>query len=193
MMTMNRDQFAVCADFVKEHISAQDVGRALGLELRHGRCKCPVHGGHDYNCVLYAGNRGFYCHVCKSGGDVIRLVQSSMQGMPFPEAIRWFNDTFHLGINIDSPVDERRLKQAKNRLKCKAEKRRDQERFRAMMFDMYLNAMDALSRMEEERDRNRPERYGDGWNGAFAGAVSAIRETERYADWFLDQYRMVKV
>ena len=47
------NQLTIAAQRIKDTISAQDVGVAMGLEIRHGRCRCPLHGGGDFNCVLY--------------------------------------------------------------------------------------------------------------------------------------------
>ena len=65
------NKLTIAAQTIKDRISALEVGNAIGLEIKHGRCQCPFHGGKDFNCVLYKGNRGWYCHVCKSGGDVL--------------------------------------------------------------------------------------------------------------------------
>jgi len=183
---------SVYADMIKESISARDVGKALGLEIRHGRCKCPVHGGHDFNCVLYAGSRGFYCHVCKTGGDVIKLVQQSMNGMQFPDVIRWFNSTFNLGMNIDSSEDETRLKSAKKRLKRKAEQHAFLDRIEKLDFDMLLAIQTALERMEQQRDDNRPRRYSEEWNKAFCNAVEVIPELQEALTHFTIESTVIK-
>lgn len=186
LSTMNdRERLAVCADYVKENVSAQDVAVVMGWEVRRGRCRCPIHGGHDFNCVLYPGNRGFACHVCKAGGDVIRLVRESEQGMSFLDALKWFNVTFNLGMKIDSPVDEKRLKQAKNRIKRKEEERAFRERVDRAQFDMYLAVDRALERLEKQRDVNRPKRYGEGWNREFCDAIRVIPDVQKYREYFL--------
>ena len=186
MRTMrNRDQLAVCADYVKENISAIDVGHALGLDIRRGRCKCPIHNGSDYNCALYPGNRGYKCFSCGSVGDVIKLVRSSNPGMTFPDSLRWFNSTFGLGMNIDSPVDEKRLKSAKNSLKRKRDEQAFQERVNKAHYNMYLAVLSLEMRLEEQRDSNRPLRYGDEWNKDFCDAVRLLPEVREYADYFL--------
>ena len=149
----SKDEWAVYADPVQENVSALDVGRALGLEIRRGRCKCPIHGGHDYNCVLYPGNRGFACHVCKTGGDVIQLVRKIIPGMTFPDALRWFNAMFNLGMDIDSYQTEERLKKAKNALKRKRERARFIEHIDQINYDNPV-AMELL-RLSGEIDKLR--------------------------------------
>ena len=183
---------SVYADIVKENVSALDTGRALGLEIRRNRCRCPIHGGHDYNCVLYSGNRGFYCHVCKAGGDVIKLVQLAMNGMPFPDVLRWFNGTFSLGMDIDSSKDKNRLKQAKKRLNRKAETRAFRERVERLNYDMFLAVSTALDRMEEQRDENRPRRYGEEWNKEFCDAVTAIPELRSAVEYFMMESTVIR-
>ena len=47
---MNR--LTIAAQTIKDSVSALEAGEAMGLEVRHGRCQCPLHGGQDFNCVL---------------------------------------------------------------------------------------------------------------------------------------------
>lgn len=190
---MTKDALSVMAETVKENVSALDVGAALGLEIRHGRCKCPIHNGGDFNCVLYKGRRGFYCHTCKAGGDVIRLVRETIgTDMPFTDLLRWFNGTFSLGLDIDSKPDKKRFKSAKNALKRKADERRFRERMERADFDMYLAIGTALDRMEKQRDDNRPRRYSDEWNTGFCDAVGVIPEIKKYLDYFAIQSTVVR-
>ena len=187
-----RNDLSVYADMIKETVSARDVGIALGLDIRRNRCRCPIHGGHDYNCVLYSGNRGFYCHVCKAGGDVIKLVQQSMTGMQFPDVVRWFNSTFNMGMNIDSSDDKDLLKSAKKRLKRKADDRAFRERIEQLDFDMFLAIQTALERMEQQRDDNRPRRYGEDWNKAFCEAVASIPELHDALTFFAMESTVIR-
>ena len=188
----SKDEWAIYADTVKENVSALDVGRALGLEIRRNRCKCPIHGGHDYNCVLYPGNRGFACHVCKTGGDVIQLVRKTIPGMTFPDALRWFNTMFNLGMNIDSCETEERLKTAKNALKRKREKLQFAERLDRLNYEMYLAVMQAALRLEQQRDENRPRRYTEEWSKSFCEAVELIPEVKEYINYFAMETTVVK-
>lgn len=177
---------AVCADIVKENVSALETGKAMGLDIRKGRCKCPIHNGGDYNCSLSRTKSFFHCFSCGAKGDSIELIRHCY-GLSFADALRWFNDTFNLGMNIDSPVDEKRLKQAKNRLKRKADTRAFRERIEKLDFDMYLAVCSALNRLESERDANRPQRYSDDWNSTFCDAVAMIPELKEYREYFAIQ------
>ena len=98
------NKLTLAAQTIKDSVSALDTGQAMGLEIRRGRCKCPFHNGKDFNCVLYRGNRGWFCHVCKAGGDVISFAQQ-YYSMSFKDSIAWFNDTFHLGLDLEGKRD----------------------------------------------------------------------------------------
>jgi DNA primase len=170
----------VATQIIKDNISAIDVGIAIGLEIKHGRCKCPLHGGQNYNCVLYHGNRGFYCHQCKRGGDVISFVQQ-YYNMQFPNAIQWFNDTFNLGIDIYAPLDIETLKRAEKLKKAQKQRAEFQEWKDRMQFNLALTAEDIVRRLENVRDEKRPRTYGE-WDEEFCTAVELLPDARRFAD-----------
>ena len=176
---MNR--LTIAAQTVKNSVSAMDVGEALGLEIRHGRCKCPLHGGNDFNCVLYKGSRGYYCHVCKSGGDVIKFVQE-YHNASFKDSIAWFNDTFHLGLDLDSRIDPAEARRAEIALKRRKEAHELEAWKDRMRFDLFLAADKILQMLEEQRDRNVPKTPDEPWNTKFCEAVLLIPAARRFAE-----------
>lgn len=178
---MKTNNLTIAAQTIKDSVSALDVGQAMGLEIRRGRCKCPIHNGRDFNCVLYRGNRGFYCHVCKSGGDVISFVQQ-YYNMQFPDAVRWFNDTFGLGLDIESPMSQEAVKQAENAQRKRAWIRETQEQIARMRFDLMLIADRLVERMEDMRDEHRPRTYGEKWDARFCTAVELLPDARRLVD-----------
>ena len=166
---------------IKDSISAMDVGAALGLEIRHGRCRCPIHGGGDFNCVLYKGNRGFYCHVCKAGGDVISFVQQYNESS-FKDAVSWINATFHMGLDLDGkidPVAARQAKMAKIMRKFDIEFQQWKER---MQFDLALTADQIVEILEEQRDRHMPKHVWERWDEKFCEAVRLLPAAQRFAE-----------
>lgn len=167
------NQLTIAAQRIKDTISAQDVGATLGLEIRHGRCRCPLHGGGDFNCVLYKGNRGFYCHVCKRGGDVIQFVRE-YRGMSFKDAVAWFNDTFGLGMDIDSPIDPKRMEEAKEAQRKRAEKSRLMEMRKDARTNRENTAMGMLVRLEDMMERHAPRTPEDGFSQKFRAASGMI-------------------
>ena len=173
-------RLTIAAQTIKDTISAQDVGNALGIPLRNGRCQCPLHGGKDYNCVLYKGNRGFYCHVCKSGGDVIKFAMEYHQ-MQFKDAIAWFDSTFHLGLNLDGKVDPQKQREAEIALQRRKNAIEFREWIERMQFNMYLVSMGIVQRLEETRDEHRPRTYGN-WDDEFYMAVRTLPEAKAYEE-----------
>ena len=175
------NNLTIATQTIKDTISAQDVGNAIGLEIRHGRCKCPIHNGGDYNCVLYKGNRGFYCHVCKAGGDVIKFVQEYYK-LSFKDSVAWFNDTFHMGLELGgniSPQKQREAEKALQRRKNAIEFAEWKER---MQFDLALTADDIVRRLEELRDRNVPKTPYEPWSDNFCKAVELLPGARRFAE-----------
>ena len=174
------NNLTIAAQTIKDTISAQDVGHAIGLEIRNGRCKCPIHNGGNFNCVLYPGSRGYYCHVCKSGGDVLSFVQR-YYNMSFKDSISWFNDTFHMGLDISGNISPQKQREAeiaiqrrKNAIEFQAWKER-------MQFDLALAADRIVERLENIRDEKRPRTYGD-WDDEFCEAVVLLPEARRFAE-----------
>ena len=189
-MVMNRDQIAVCADYAKSSVTTVQVANMLGLNVnRHNRCSCPFHNGKDRNMSLKNGM--FHCFVCGEHGDIFSLIQG-VTGMPFIDSLKWVNSAFALGMNIDSPVDEKRLKRAKNCLKRKEEQRAFAEWLERMDYDLYLLMDSVLIKLEEQRDRNRPKRYGEEWSKEFCDAVELIPVVKEHIDYYLTQCTVVK-
>lgn len=178
--------YQIAADTIKNAVSALDVASVLGWEVRRGRCRCPIHNGDGFNCVLYHGRRGFYCHTCKVGGDVINLVRYSLFADTnrkewYRQCLEWFDDTFHLGLDLDSPIDPVKQKQAKKAIEMRKKAIALQEWKDRMQFNLALTAGDIVRRLEEERDAKRPRTYGE-WDKDFCAAVVALPEARAFAD-----------
>ena len=175
------DNYTLAVDKIKSSISAQDVGEALGLEIRHGRCQCPIHGGNDFNCVLYKGSRGYYCHVCKSGGDIIKFVQEYHKSS-FKDTISWFNDTFRLGLDLDGKIDPAEARRAEIALKMRKEAHELEAWKDRMRFDLFLLADRILEMLEEQRDLHVPKTANEPWNRKFCEAIRTIPAARRFAE-----------
>lgn len=174
------NNLTIAAQAIKDTISAMDVGQAIGLEIRHGRCQCPFHGGKDFNCVLYKGNRGWYCHVCKAGGDVISFAQQYYK-MTFKDCVSWFNDTFRMGLDISGNISPEKKKQAENALLMRKRAIELQEWKDRMQFNLALTAMDLVDKCEKVRDDRRPRTYGD-WDPGFCDAVIILPDARQFAE-----------
>ena len=176
---MNKYDMAV--QTIKSSVSALDVAEALGLEVRHGRCQCPIHGGDGYNCRLYPGNRGYMCWVCKSAGDVIKFVRE-YYGMNFKDSVSWFRDTFNLPLDLEGKIDPEKQRQAEIALKMRKRAIAIQEWKERTQFGLFLMADEILRRLEDQRDRNVPAKADEPWNREFAQAVRLIPTARRFAE-----------
>lgn len=174
------NNLTIAVQTIKSSVSALDVAEAMGWEIRRGRCKCPIHGGNDFNCVMYKGDRGFYCHVCKAGGDVIRLIQEC-NGIGFREAVGWLNSTFCLGMDINSPMSPEAIRAAEEARRKRDADRRFREGLERARFDLALAADRLVQRIEEQRDKNVPVRPDQVWNEKFSEAVKILPEARRLA------------
>ena len=170
---MNVNNYTLAVQMIKDSVSARDVGETLGLEIRHGRCQCPIHGGGDFNCVLYNGNRGYYCHVCKSGGDVIKFVQE-YHDMSFKDAVSWLNDAFHLGLDLDRKIDPAEARRAEIALQRRKEAREYAEWKDRMRFNMFAMWDEILKLLERRRDLTAPKTADEEWNREFCQVIRLI-------------------
>lgn len=172
---------AALTDDIRDRVSAKEAAAALGIRVnRYGRCQCPIHHGTDYNMVVYADNRGWYCHRCKTGGDVIRLVER-VNGCSFPDAVEWLDSTFQLGLPLDGRDSPERRKDAEI-----AKKRRQIERelHKAVLdevYETYLDAGDLVGRMERDMDAYRPVRWDEEWDDRFVAALKYLPEARELA------------
>lgn len=100
------------ADRIREEVPAIEAARELGLDVdMHGRCACPFHQGRDRNMRIYPGSRGCYCFVCHKSGGTVDLVKQ-VNGCGFMDAVRWINDTFRLGLDLDDKSYKARQRNA---------------------------------------------------------------------------------
>lgn len=166
---------------VRDMVSALEAGKALGLSPdRYGRCACPVHHGTDRNCKLWKDNLGWYCYVCKTGGDVIRLVERVNQ-CSFPDAVEWLNSAFQLGLPLDGQDSPERRKDAEIAKKRRQIERELRKAVRDEVFETYLNAGDLVGRMELDMDTYRPVRWDEEWDERFVAALRYLPEARELA------------
>lgn len=175
------NKYNLFADTIKQSVSALDVGQALGWDIRHGRCKCPLHNGDGYNMKLYSGNRGYMCWVCKSAGDVISLVRNYYSDMSYKQCLQWFSDTFHLGLDLQSSISPEEKRRAEIALKMRKRAIEHEEWMKRMLFNLALIAEDIVRRLENVRDEKRPRTYGE-WDEEFCTAVGLLPDARLFAD-----------
>lgn len=95
---------------VKERVDIVDVARKLGIEVnRFGKAHCPWHADDTPSLSFYDHNRRFHCFGgCDLDGDVIDLV-CKQQNLSKLEAVRWLNQVYHLGLDLDAPTSTNQI------------------------------------------------------------------------------------
>lgn len=156
-----------CA-IIKQSVSARQAAEALGLSPdRYGRCRCSVHNGENRNLKVFDGDRGYYCYVCHSGGDVIDLVQNTNRST-LKEAVAWLDGAFRLGLEDDARDAQRAAIEAAERRKREQE-RREQEREKHL--EDWLDVQEACKYADQAYEQHRPRKPGDPITDAFRQAA----------------------
>lgn len=173
------------ADAVKRSVTAGQAAEALGLHVnRSGFCRCPVHGEKTGSMKIYPGNRGWYCFGCHTGGSVIDLVMACY-GMEMPEAVRWLNDTFRLGLPVDTEATPEQQEEARRRAaereRDRAEKERAAEAQNAAL-ERYYDLGRQIGQAELDKAEYAPQSTQDAWDPRFVEALNRMAEMRAEAD-----------
>jgi hypothetical protein len=97
--------------WVKKHVPVLDVGRALGLRIRHRRAKCwrpenHTHGDSEPSLHFYERRNRVRCFVCdmRGGHSSIDLVMGTL-GVDFAQAVRWIAERFTVpSVKVGRPT-----------------------------------------------------------------------------------------
>lgn len=107
--------------YIIDNVPMRSVAEYYGFELsRGGRIKCPFHDDRNPSMKIYEGNRGYYCFVCKRGGNVINFV-SELFNIEKRDAMLKINEDFHLGIVCEKPTKEVKMNAYRQKLKAVSE------------------------------------------------------------------------
>lgn len=70
---------------IQEALSLEDYLTERGVQLKNGRCACPVHGGSNPSSFKLLGEVA-HCHSCQWSGGVIKI-HAALEVMEFWEAL----------------------------------------------------------------------------------------------------------
>ena len=105
-----------------------------------------------------------------------------MQGASFRDVLAWFNDTFRLGMDIESPMSPEAVKQAEIAQRRRVREREFMEWKDRMGFDMHLTADQIVFMLERIRDDNVPKDPYEAWNRNFRIAIELLPEARQFAE-----------
>lgn len=171
-----KKNLTLITDEIRDRVSAYEAGKALGLRPDgHGRCACPAHSGTDRNCKLFKDDRGFYCFVCKTGGDVIRLVER-VNECSFPDAVEWLNSAFKLGLKLDGKETRQDRRDAQIAGKRRQIERELKDAIADELYETYLDAGELVISLERDKEDYRPVRWDEEWDSRFVAALKLLPE-----------------
>lgn len=103
------------------------------------------------------------------------------QSLGFKAAISWIDSTFHLDLELDSPIDPAKQRAAEIALQRRKKQHELEEWKKRMQFDLALLADRMTERLEELRDEHRPRTYGN-WDDEFYMAVRLLPEARAFTE-----------
>ncbi len=107
---------------VRAAVDIRQAAAFCGLEPnRGGWCICPFHADKHPSLKLYPDGKGYYCFVCQSGGDQIRLAAQYL-GVSNYEAAKRLAEAYGVPVNEPRTYSEKRRaeKQARERAELRA-------------------------------------------------------------------------
>jgi len=147
-------EFRNYSEHIKQQVTMRDVAERYGFAVstRTRKILCPFHNDSKPSMQIYPGNKGYFCFVCNEGGSVIDFVMKYF-GLSYVDAVKKLNDDFHLGLDIDKPLDELERKKAREEYRKRQEALEARRNREKMLFTAYHAALDrycALDRMKME-------------------------------------------
>jgi DNA primase len=114
---------------VREAVTMRQVADMYGYRVsRSGFIKCPFHADSNPSMKIYDGSRGYFCFVCKEGGDVIHFVQKH-DGLGFEDAVKKLAGMFGIfGTEISEEDKQRYVRQRAEREAVRTARERAFER-----------------------------------------------------------------
>ncbi len=96
---------------LKEAITLERYLRQHGVEVRHGRAKCIVHGGDNPQSFQIFPDQRWTCHACLEGGDLIDLCELVERHADTWTAIVSLKEQFNVELPVKSDHWHRRQDQ----------------------------------------------------------------------------------
>ncbi len=68
--------FRKAINAVKAQVKVEDYLATLGIEVRNGRSRCPIHKGSNRTALKVTPGGRWHCFACNEGGDLIDLARA---------------------------------------------------------------------------------------------------------------------
>jgi len=112
---------------VSRLVSCVDFARSEGLEIRHGRIKCPYTNGDTFNMKLDNHDGRFFCFACNRSGDSIDLAAQVWQTSK-SKAADELNQRFRLGLTGETMTQDELERRERARQAARDHQQRERQR-----------------------------------------------------------------
>ena len=68
--------FRKAINAVKAQVKVEDYLATLGIEVRNGRSRCPIHKGSNRSALRVSPGGRWWCYACNEGGDLLDLARA---------------------------------------------------------------------------------------------------------------------
>ena len=166
------------AEEIKSRVTPKQLFSHYGFPPdRSGFVKCPLHGERTASLKVYDDGRGWCCHGCHKGGDVINFVREYF-GLDFRDACTKINEDFRLGLPIGQKMSLRQMRNIQseeNRRKLAHESWKDEhERLRLEYESLFAEWI----RLDTNKSEYAPHSPADGFHPLFVESLQKIDGVE---------------
>lgn len=160
------------AEIIKQRVTCREMLESMGVSVnRSGFAICPFHNEHTASLKVYSEpKRGWYCHACHRGGDVIDMAQL-FYSTDFRGALDRLNEQF----NLDLPIHQRLTREQRRRMREERkhieQDRAERERRARAATRAYDAAIDAYRENQRTIEETRPRALYEPWSDAFCEAL----------------------
>ena len=172
-------EFRNYSEYIKQQVTMREVAERYGFAIstRSKKILCPFHNDSKPSMQIYAGNKGWFCFVCNEGGSVIDFVMKYF-GLSYVDAIKKLNEDFHLGLDIDKPLDEIEKKKAVEEYRKRQEAMEAKRNREKTLFTAYHAALDRYCALDKMKMENTPVKDKNGNYKISRNYVYAIKRID---------------
>ena len=173
-----RNGIAYSAQVIRDSVAMEDAANRYlpGAALRGGKMGCPFHNERTPSLRLYRDH--FHCFGCGAHGDVLDFVGRVLD-VKAMDAVARINADFGLGLPVDRKPKLSDLQRGSKRIRDNTLSRQREQERKDKAFDAYLDALEELIRLENNRDEYAPVNRDDLWHPLFVEALQKL-EYQRY-------------
>lgn len=168
-------------DIIKERVTCREMLESFGVSVdRKGFAVCPFHNEKTASLKVYDDpKRGWCCHACHAGGDVINLAKL-WYGVNVRQAIERINIDFGLCLSIGEKLSAEQREVMQKEADRRNSERKRREALLESAETAYNAAIDAYRENQRTIEETRPRALYEPWSDAFCEAL-------RHQDSVLDE------